>query len=172
MNNVYEIERKFLVELPDISGLSVNKQTDIVQTYLNSADSGSQRRVRKINSDGVIKFTYTEKAFISDVVRKEMEYEINESEYSRLVAEARKDFVPIYKTRYRFEFDNQQFELDVYPFSDKLAILELELENENQKINFPENINVIGEVTGDAKYSNAALALAGAFPEKIYSGME
>ena len=61
----------------------------------------------------------------------------------------------------------QQFELDIYPFSEKLAILELELENPSQEIHFPDYINVIKEVSDDGRYSNAALSKAGTFPAEI-----
>ena len=96
---------------------------------------------------------------------KEMEYEIDEAEYQRLLAQAREDDVPIEKIRYCFEYRGQLFELDTYPFSSELAILELELESPDQQIYFPDYINVIKEVTGDDRYSNAALAAAAAFPE-------
>ncbi|MDE6781654.1 MAG: hypothetical protein K2J40_09370, partial [Ruminococcus sp.] len=78
----------------------------------------------------------------------------------------RADCSPVEKTRYCFDYCGQLFELDVYPFSDKLAVMELELESEQQEIIFPENIGVIMEITGDSAYSNASLAAAGAFPEQ------
>lgn len=172
MNSGYEIERKFLVKLPDITKLNVNKQAAMVQTYLNSIDKNSQRRVRRIDFGDRVKYTYTEKAFISAIVRKELEYDIDESEYKRLLGQANPEYVPIHKKRYRFEYLSQQFELDVYPFSDELAILELELENEDQDIIFPDYIETVAEVTGDDRYSNASLANAGAFPEKFNVGLE
>jgi CYTH domain-containing protein len=162
----YEIERKFLVEYPEISELDVRKYAAICQTYLKNDENQNQRRVRKFESDGNVTYTYTEKLFITAVTRKEMEYKIDEQEYLRLVTQAKDECVPVNKVRYWFNYQNQMFELDTYPFSDKLAILELELENAEQKIFFPDNINVIREVTEDRKYSNSALALAGAFPEE------
>lgn len=161
----YEIERKFLVEFPDTSNLNVKNTSEIFQVYLNNGENDSQRRIRKISMDGKIRYTYTEKLFITAVTRKEMEYEIDEAEYQRLLAQAREDDVPIEKIRYCFEYRGQLFELDTYPFSSELAILELELESPDQQIYFPDYINVIKEVTGDDRYSNAALAAAAAFPE-------
>ena len=55
--------------------------------------------------------------------------------------------------------------MSIYPFSEKFAILELELENADQKIEFPKYVKVIKEVSDDKRYSNASLANAGAFPE-------
>ncbi len=57
--------------------------------------------------------------------------------------------------------------MDVYPFSDRYATIELELENESQHIDLPPYINVIKEVTGDQRYFNGALVTAGKFPEEF-----
>ena len=49
MGKNYEIERKFLVEFPDVSLLDVKRRIAIVQTYLVSGSNGSQRRVRSVD---------------------------------------------------------------------------------------------------------------------------
>ncbi len=165
MKNDYEIERKFLIKMPDINSLDVNMQASILQIYLVGGEGSPQRRIRKIAFPDSVKYTYTEKLFLSDVVRREMEYEIDEAEFLRLKLQAKPDCEPIIKKRYKFLYKDQQFELDVYPFSDELAILELELENERQSIDFPDYINIIKEVTGCSEYSNASLANAGCFPK-------
>lgn len=161
----YEIERKFLVEFPDTAQLNVKRKISIIQTYLNNVLNDTQRRIRRIQDNDKVIFTYTEKLFITAVTRQEMEYEINEAEYLKLLQQAKTDNKPVEKVRYCFEYKNQMFELDTYPFSDRLAILELELESPQQHIEFPDNITIIKEVTSDARYANAALAGAGAFPE-------
>lgn len=161
----YEIERKFLVEFPDTAQLNVKRKISITQTYLNNVLNDTQRRVRRIQDNDTTIYTYTEKLFITAVTRQEMEYEINEAEYLKLLAQSKSDSTPVEKIRYCFEYKNQLFELDTYPFSDRLAILELELESPEQHIDFPDNITIIKEVTSDARYANAALVKAGAFPE-------
>ncbi len=161
----YEIERKFLVEIPDMEKLDVKKCMKIYQTYLKNDENEYQRRVRKIEQEGTTTYTYTEKLFITSVTRREMEYNIDEKEYLRLVSQAREDCTPIEKERCCFEYMNQLFELDKYPFSESLAILEIELESPEQNIEFPDYISIIQEVTGIEGYSNASLAAAGAFPE-------
>lgn len=166
MINQYEIERKFLVKLPNINELNVREITKIIQTYLTEGENNLQRRVRKIDCNGEISYTYTEKHFITAITRKELEYNINEVEYLRLIKQARTGSVPVEKTRFVFEYKNQLFELDVYPFSDMLAIMELELNAPDQQIYFPDNIEIVKEVTEDGRYANAALADAGAFPEE------
>lgn len=165
MKKGLEIERKFLVEMPDLKKLNVLKITDIKQTYLSDGKNGSQRRVRKITCGNNVSMTYTEKNFISPMVREEAEKLINCAEYNSLLEEA-KDTAPVEKKRAVFLYENQRFELDIYPFSEKYAILELELQNPAQEIYFPENINVLREVTGNKLYSNITLANAKTFPEK------
>ena len=65
---------------------------------------------------------------------------------------------PIRKTRYCLTFDNQYFEIDIYPFWKDKAILEIELADESSEIRFPAQVKVIKEVTGDDSYKNASLA--------------
>ena len=160
----YEIERKFLVEMPDVNTLDIKRKMDIIQTYLKDGENNIQRRVRCISENGNTQYIYTEKLFITAVTRKEMEYEIDENEYNRLILQAREECLPINKTRYCFDYDGQLFELDVYPFSENLATMELELSSEKQEISFPDNISILKEVTGNSDYSNISLANAGIFP--------
>jgi len=42
--------------------------------------------------------------------------------------------------------------------------MELELRSPDQKIDFPDNVHVLGDVSSDKRYSNASLASAGRFP--------
>lgn len=163
----YEIERKYLVEFPDIGNIDICRKTAICQTYLSRSESGLQRRVRFLEDNGTVSYTYTEKRFLTAVTREEKEYSISREEYERLLNEADHECVPVQKVRFCFEFGGQLFELDTYPFSDKLAILETELENPDSAVKFPEYINIIKEVSADERYSNASLACAGKFPEDI-----
>ncbi len=159
-----EIERKFLVEYPDCDKLNAVRQIEILQTYLENGSGGSQRRVRKITENGTDVYFYTEKEFITAVTRKENEYEISAENYAELLKEKKADCVPVSKKRICFMYKKQLFELDLYPFSDEFAILELELDSPEQKIFYPEYVKIIKEVTGISEYSNSALANAGAFP--------
>ena len=118
-----------------------------------------------MTTDGVTKYFYTEKRFISAVTREENEREITREEYEKLRPEADMSLVPIIKTRHILEFSGQCFEIDSYPFSDELASMELELADEEQEIFFPPCAVIIKEVTGDKRYSNAALAKNNGFPE-------
>jgi len=64
----------------------------------------------------------------------------------------------IRKTRYCLTWGIQYFEIDVYPFWDDKAIVEIELSDENEAIDFPPQLNIIREVTDDPAYKNAELA--------------
>ena len=124
-----------------------------------------QRRVRKMSRNNETHFYYTEKKFISAAVREENEREITENEYVFLISEADPALKTIIKTRRIINYNSQRFEIDSYPFSDDLATMELELADENQAIDFPPNISIIKEVTGDKNYSNARLAQNEKFPD-------
>ncbi|MGN0633410.1 MAG: CYTH domain-containing protein [Oscillospiraceae bacterium] len=158
-----EIERKYLIirptdkELSAIPGIEI---TDITQIYLKTDNNLTSRRVRKRgNSEKGYKFTFTEKKDISFGQRYENECEITEGEYVRLLSDADPDRAPVEKQRCCFTFDGQFFELDLYPFSDEYATLEIELDDINTPVRLPHFIEVVKDVTGDKRYSNFALAL-------------
>ena len=88
----------------------------------------------------------------------EIEEQISQDEYITLLMEADPTKRPIRKTRYCLTYDGQYFEIDVYPFWDDKAVVEIELSDENAEIRFPKELKVLKEVTGDESYSNAALA--------------
>lgn len=167
MSKKMEIERKFLIEMPNIEDLDIRNTLDIVQVYLSNGSNDSQRRVRKITENNTEKYFYTEKIFITPVLRKENESEITFQMYEELLKEAKTDCTPVTKRRICFNYINQLFEMDIYPFSSDLAILELELDAPSQEILFPDYIRVIKEVSDDKRYSNAVLATAGEFPSEI-----
>ncbi len=164
MSKEMEIERKFLIKQPDFKLLYIKKVLDIIQIYLNNGSNGSQRRVRKITENSTEKYFYTEKIFISPILRDENESEITQQIFEKLLKEAKTDCVPVTKRRICFSYLEQLFEMDIYPFSSDLAILEIELDNISQEITFPDYIKVIKEVSDDKRYSNAELSKAGTFP--------
>ena len=156
----YEIERKYLIEYPDIKWLESNpscQRIEIIQTYLNSA-AGEEVRVRQRGADGNYIYYQTIKRRVSDVKRVEIERRLSQAEYLKLLMEADTTRRQIRKTRYCLTYENQYLEIDVYPFWEHQAIAEIELSDENAKIVFPKKIKVIREVTDDASYKNAALA--------------
>ena len=157
----FEIERKFLIKQPDIKmleSLPNCQKIDIIQTYLVSPDSDSELRIRQRGCDGNYIYIKTEKRKISNVKRVEVEKRLSKSEYLSLLMNADTSLRQIRKTRYCLMFEQQYFEIDIYPFWNNQAIAEIELVNEDQQINFPDFINVIREVTDDERYKNSSLA--------------
>lgn len=158
----YEIERKFLIEYPDVAALEKLpncQRVEIIQTYL-TAPQGEESRVRQRGIDGNYIYFQTTKKKVSDLKRVEVERRLSKDEYLRLLMDADPGCRPIRKTRYCLTYDNQYFEIDVYPFWKDKAIVEIELAAENEEIRFPAQIKVIEEVTDDESYKNASLARA------------
>lgn len=156
----YEIERKYLIEYPDIKWLESNpscQRVEIIQTYLNSA-AGEEVRIRQRGADGNYIYYQTIKRKVSDVKRVEIERRLSQGEYLKLLMEADTTKKSIRKTRYCLTYENQYFEIDIYPFWNDKAIAEIELSDENEAVVFPKQLRVIKEVTDDDSYKNASLA--------------
>jgi CYTH domain-containing protein len=115
-------------------------------------------RVRQRGEDGHYIYLKTVKRRISGLKRIEIETRITQDEYLSLLMDADTTKRQIRKTRYCMMYENQYFEIDVYPFWTDQAIMEIELSNENDEIRFPKHIKVIKEVTDDDSYKNASLA--------------
>ena len=155
-----EIERKFLIRYPDLKALEANhdcRKVDIIQTYLRS-DENEEIRVRQRGEGGHYIYLKTVKKRISGMKRIETETRVSKDEYLSLLMEADTSKRQIRKTRYCLMYENQYFEIDIYPFWSDQAIMEIELSNENDEIKFPKSIKIIKEVTEDDSYKNASLA--------------
>lgn len=158
-----EIERKYLIRRPDISWLENEpkcQRVEIIQTYLKAED-GAERRVRQRGMDGDYIYTETVKRSVTGLKRVEVERRLTKDEYLQLLMEADSDTRPIRKTRYCLTHENQYFEIDIYPFWQDQAILEIELSGEDDPVQIPEVFEVIREVTDDPAFKNAALAKLG-----------
>lgn len=155
-----EIERKFLIEKPDVNfleSLKNCKRVDIIQTYLIS-DPCEEKRVRQRGRDGSYIYTLTTKKHISDIKRIETEKRITDREYLSLLNNADTNVHQIKKSRYCLMHNNKYFEIDVYPFANKTAICEIELTDENEQIVMPNFLKIIKEVTNDKRFSNYSFA--------------
>lgn len=156
----FEIERKFLIEYPDLEWLESCpncQRIEIIQTYLRAAGE-DEVRVRQRGLDGNYIYFKTTKRRVTDVKRVEIEQRLSQREYLTLLMEADTTRRQIRKTRYCLTFEGQYFEIDVYPFWNDKAIVELELSDEKTEIVFPPQLRVIREVTDDAAFKNASLA--------------
>ena len=156
----FEIERKFLIAYPDIRWLESIpncQRIEIIKTYLKSAN-GDEVRVRQRGMDGSYIYFLTTKRKVSERKRVEIERRLSKEEYLNLLMDADTSRRQIRKTRYCLTYQNQYFEIDVYPFWKDQAIAEIELSDEEMEVRFPEQIRVIKEVTDDEAYKNASLA--------------
>ena len=156
----YEIERKYLIEYPDLRVLESRKdcqKVEIIQTYLK-AGADEEVRVRQRGVNGSYIYFKTIKKKITETTRVEIEERLNQTEYLRLLMEADTTVHQIRKTRYCLTYEGQYFEIDIYPFWKDQAIVEIELLSEQDKVKIPDFLHVIKEVTDDEAYKNASLA--------------
>lgn len=166
-NKNIEIERKYVIKLPDITLISKQMEytkSDIIQIYLKSK-CGQTRRIRKRGFFDRVEYYETTKIRIDEMSSTEIEKEINEEQYNILSKQILSDSSPIHKTRHTFVYEGQLFEIDVYPEWKNSAIMETELANRSDIVSFPSFLEIIKEVTGDKKYSNASMSRQ--FPEEI-----
>ena len=155
----FEIERKFLIAMPDAAFLQGCDNSEIVQTYLVGEENTTER-VRKRVRGEKCEYTHTVKRRLSNIRRIEDEHEIDEAAYMTLLERADPGRRPIEKTRFCFYDGGKLWELDVFSFWDDQAFLEIELEDEAEEFTLPAGIRLIREVTDDPRYTNAALSLA------------
>ncbi|MBO7702852.1 MAG: AAA family ATPase, partial [Solobacterium sp.] len=118
-----EIERKYLIRYPDLDWLNQNpncRKVDIVQTYL-IAPEGEELRLRQRGENGSYMYFMTAKRKVNELKRVEVEERLTEGQYLDLLKEADPEKNAIHKTRYYMTYDNQYFEIDLYPFWDDVA---------------------------------------------------
>lgn len=160
-DNCFEIERKFLIRYPDLDWLDrVANKTEITQTYLIKDNPAMSERVRKRGRDGEYIYTHTSKLRVNAMRRVELEHEISEEEYCRLLERADPERRTIEKIRYALPANGLVYEIDVFPFWKDRAFLEIELRDEEQSFVWPEQFRCIREVTSDDRYLNSALAVS------------
>ena len=95
----------------------------------------------------------------------ELEREIKRDEFDALAEKIAEGSRPIIKTRHTFDYLSQTFEIDVYPDWERTCIMETELPSRDTEVPFPDFIRMIAEVTGDKRYSNAAMSRK--FPDEL-----
>ena len=159
--NHFEIERKYLIGYPDVVMLKAQpgcEVWDITQIYLVDGEGGQTRRIRRVLTGGRETFYRTFKRRLSALSALEDEGEITGEAYAAYSAERDMSRNPILKTRYRVPYAGHLLEFDVYPFWTDRAIMEIELEREDEAADIPSWVRVIRDVTGDKAYKNKQLA--------------
>lgn len=170
MNEIYsflgmpipiESERKFLIKMPDLNVILSKYnavKSDVLQVYLPPQNENEELRIRQRGQNGSYSYYLTRKITRDDMSRYELEEKISKERFLELLINADLNNNSIKKTRYCFVYNNQYFELDVYPFDKNKAILEIELTDMNTQISFPDDIEIIEEVTSNPNFKNANIA--------------
>lgn len=156
-----ETERKYLITMPNLDVLKEKYnavKSEIVQVYLKSNNENEEVRIRQRGENNSYTYYLTKKIKRDDMSRYEVEEKISKDKYLDLLMDADTSRNIVRKTRYCFMYENQYFELDVYPFSQDKAILEIELTDETQEVVLPNEISVIKEVTDDDNFKNSNIA--------------
>ena len=152
-----EIERKYLIEYPDIDMLSSSpfcRKTEIEQIYL----AGGKGRIRRRGDNGSYLYFHTVKRGIDPLKRVEIERRITADEYEDLKRFADPERKTLMKERYCLVYKEQYFEIDVFPFWSDKALMEIELADESDAVDLPPFIKVTREVTGEGEYKNSTIA--------------
>lgn len=143
-----EIERKFLIKGDEWKKLG--KGTVYRQGYLSTVKERVVR-VRTIDDKGYL----TIKGINRGATRLEYEYEIPLQDANEMLDELCERPL-IEKTRYVVPYAGLKWEIDEFAGENQgLVFAEVELTNENQKIELPDWIGE--EVTGDPRYFNSNL---------------
>lgn len=143
-----EIERKFLLKNNTWKSYAKDRMV-IKQGYLNTEKERTVR-VRIKGRKGFL----TIKGINRGMTRQEFEYEIPVREAEALILLCHQPIID--KTRYIIPKKDHVWEIDIFRGDNEgLAIAEVELHNEMQKIPIPRWVGA--EVTGDPKYYNSSL---------------
>ncbi|MBQ3761624.1 MAG: hypothetical protein II875_06405 [Clostridia bacterium] len=154
-----ETERRFLIRMPDVEKLRAMEGcvcTEITQRYLLN-DSATERIRKRVYADRTI-YTHTLKKRISSMSSIEDEHEITRDEYDAFKRRLDPERHKIKKLRCAVPWQGHTAEIDIYPFWQKQAIMEIELKSEDDVIDLPDFVEIIREITGDRSYSNRSLS--------------
>ena len=162
-----EIERRFLVRGEQWRA-HIAWQAQLQQGYLSASAEGFTTRVR---SDGAGGAWLTLKAAAAEghggLVRHEFEYAIPEADAQALLALAP---AALRKWRYGLDLPGGDWVLDVFEAANApLVIAEVELSSADQADAVPLPSWCVHEITGQGRFSNAALA---ASPLRHWSDQE
>lgn len=164
-NNSLEIEYKFLIRFPDVKIIETQpeyKCCELTQMYLSLPESlgeeSTRCRIRRIKNEDGVCYIKTFKRKVTEMTRVEIESEITKEEFDSLSKYIREGYSPVSKVRHSFKLQGFTYEVDIFPFWDDRAYLEIEVESENIKPPVPDFIHIIKDVTWDKRYRNSALA--------------
>ena len=155
----FDVKKKYLIEFPDISSLekidNVQK-VEVNQTYLKcDSDEKIQIRQRGLNGDYIY---YQTRVRIQNGQLLQVEKRLTKAEYDEKLNQADPTRKQLHRTRYCLTQNNQYIEIDIYPFWNDKAILNVELPDVDSKVQLPEFVKVIEEITNRKEYLNSELS--------------
>lgn len=157
----HNFRRRCLISMPDIElleRLPNCRRVDISQTFL-SCPPGREIRVSRRRLDGICTlYNSNEKTISPGGSLIETEKRLTRDEYLALLASADPKLKPIRKSRYYLSENNVYFEIDVYPFWQDKAILEIDLKSPDEQVEIPEFLHILSDVTHDRSYDYRTLA--------------
>lgn len=155
-----EYNKKYLIKIPDLEKLSYNRKIKIIQNYLYTDNDNVEKRIRQRKYGENCSYYYTEKYKIdSDQTgRLKSDRKITEREYLSLLSQINPKYRQITKDRYCFVYKNQYFNLDVFPFDKEKALLEISLKENDTRIDIPNFLEIIKDVTDDESFRNICLS--------------
>ena len=146
-----EIERRFLIKNNGWEKF-ITKKTFIEQGYFITKSDEWAIRIRSENK----RFKLTLKKLIKNFTNYEFEYEIPSSEGEIILTNLSNK---IYKERFYLNIKQKYWVVDIFKESNyPLKIAEIELKQENEKIEIPNFISK--EITGIKSFSNVKLAMS------------
>ncbi|MBR3971852.1 MAG: CYTH domain-containing protein [Ruminococcus sp.] len=165
MDKPLEIEYKYLIRYPDVKVLEAQpgyRVEEMRQLYLELPtgfdSNGKYCRIRSSKTTEGIRFIKTFKESLSDMTRIEIEEEISQEEFTELSKFIREGYAPISKHRHSFKLFGFTYEVDIFPFWQDRAYLEIEVDSEETKPPIPDFLSIIKDVTSDIRYRNTSLS--------------
>ena len=160
-DNSIERFKKYLIKFDEETLSKIQKETNyththIVQHYLKSPE-GVERRIRKRERDGNALYYFSESKVISTNERIKSDKIISERQYFEYKSEIDERLKPIDKERHSFIYDGHFFKLDVFNFDKTKGLLSLQIPDDG-RVNIPDYVDVIKEVTDNTDYKNYNLA--------------
>ena len=147
----FEIRRRLLIDKPDPSVLEAFPgchRFEIEQVYLLAPPDEEIRVRMRRGANGVV-YYLTRKKGPAGYRSLISEGRLSEREYQQFLGNADPSRQMICKTRYCLTWKQQYFEIDLYPFWDNRAVLEVSLREADEKIAVPDFLHVQRDVSED-----------------------
>ncbi len=151
----FYIEKKYLIHIPDISyldklgGCSKVKMT---LTYLNGSSERCDIKLLLRDEDG--------KKFYQKIIKgnnQKSTFSLSAEEYIDELDNKMIDRNPIVKYRYSFIYHSVYYKIDIFEDKD-FSILEVDLLNSHEIVNFPSFIEILKDISDDPNYKNYNLS--------------